>query len=73
MRVDFSQQRARVSEKKRRDQLLRVVKAAAGSLAVGAAGLFFGFAMGLHDARWADTLTEVAHASLLFSAQDIRG
>ncbi len=38
----------------------RVVKAVVGSLVAGGAGLFFGFAMGLHDARWSEAWTEWA-------------
>ena len=73
MRVDFDLQQARVSDEKRRDRRWRVVKAVAGSLAVGIAGLIFGFAVGLHNARWAGAWTVVGDASSPFSAQDARG
>ena len=73
MRIDFGPQQARVSEKERREHMLRVIKAVVGSLAAGGGGLIFGFAMGLHDARWAGAWTEVAHASSPFSTPEVRG
>lgn len=73
MQTDFKPQQSRVSEKERREQMLRVVRAVAGALVVGGAGLIFGFAMGLQDARWADAWTQVAHASSLLSTQGVRG
>jgi hypothetical protein len=69
MRVDFGLQQASVREKERREHLWRVVKAVVGSLVAGGAGLIFGFAMGLHDARWADAWTQVGQASSPFSTQ----
>ena len=73
MRIDFGLQQARQSEKARREHVRRAIKAMVGSVAAGGAGLIFGFAMGLHDARWTDAWTEVAYASSLFSAQEVRG
>ena len=72
MRIDFGVQQPRVSDKERREHLLRVIRAVAGSLAAGVAGLTFGFAMGLLDARWADAWTQVGHASSPFSTQEAR-
>ena len=69
MRFDSVQQQASVHEKERREHMWRVVKAVAGSLLAGGAGLIFGFAMGLHDARWSDAWTQVGLASSLFSGQ----
>ncbi len=73
MRVDFGLQRARVRDKERQDHLWRVVRAVIASLAVGGAGLIFGFAVGLHDARWAGAWMVVGDASSPLSAQDARG
>lgn len=72
MRVHFSRQQAKASEKERRDPMLQVVKAVVGSLAAGGAGVIFGFALGLHDARWADAWAVIGDASSLFSAQEAR-
>ncbi len=70
MRVDFFDlQQARRSEKERREHLWRVAKAVVGSLLAGGAGLIFGLAMGLHDARWSDAWTQVGYASSPFSTQ----
>ena len=63
--------RARVREKERREHMWRVAKAVVGSLVAGGAGLIFGFAMGLHDARWSDAWTHVGDASSPFSAQQV--
>lgn len=71
MRFDFGPQQARARENERREHLRRVVKAVVGSLMAGGAGLIFGFAMGLHDARWSDAWTRVGDASSLFSTQQI--
>ena len=72
MRFDVAlQQRARVRQKERREHMWRVAKAVEESLTAGAAGLIFGFAMGLHDARWSDAWTHVGYASLPFSAQEV--
>ena len=73
MRVDFGLQQARVSNRERQKHFWRVVKAVGGSLAVGGAGLVFGFAMGLHDARWAGAWTVIGEASSRFSTPDVRG
>ena len=72
MRFDITlQQRARVREKERREHMWRVVKAVVGSMTAGAAGLIFGFAMGLHDARWSDAWTQVRYASDPLSVQEV--
>ncbi|MEO8187030.1 MAG: hypothetical protein ABI580_06655 [Burkholderiaceae bacterium] len=71
MRFDFGRQQARVREKERREHSWRVVKAVMGSLAAGGTGLIFGFAIGLHDARWADAWTRVGDASSPFSTQQV--
>lgn len=71
MRFDVALQQGRVREKERRDHVWRVVKAVAGSLVAGSAGLVFAFAMGLQDARWADAWTRVGDASSPFSAQQV--
>lgn len=71
MAVDSSLQQAKAGDKERRDRLLRV-KAAGASLAAASAGLVFGFAVGLHEARWADVWTTVAQASSPFSTQHAR-
>ena len=68
MRIDFGLHQAKVSDKERQDRLWRVLKAVTASLAVGGAGLIFGFAMGLHDARWAGAWTVIAEASSPFNA-----
>ncbi len=73
MRVDFGLRQERVSYKERQHHFRRVVKAVVASLAVGGAGLIFGFAMGLHDARWAGAWTLIADASAPFSAPPVRG
>ena len=73
MRVDFGLQQTTVSDKQRQRQFWRVVKAVVASLAVGGAGLIFGFSMGLHDARWAGAWTLIADASSPFSAPHVRG
>lgn len=69
MRFGVGLQQARRNENERRERMWRVVKAVAGSLAVGGAGLIFGFAMGLHDARWSDAWAQVGFASLTFSSE----
>ena len=69
MRFAFVQEQARAHEKERRKHTWRVVRAVVGSLVAGAAGLVFGFAMGLHEARWADAWTQVGLASSPFSSQ----
>ena len=69
MRSALVQQKARVPEKERREHMWRVVRAVVGSLVAGAAGLVFGFAMGLHEARWSDAWTQVGLASSPFSSQ----
>jgi hypothetical protein len=71
MRFDFGLQQARERENERHEHLWRVVKAVVGSLVAGGAGLIFGFAMGLHDARWADAWTRVGDASSPFSTQQV--
>ena len=71
MRFDFGLQQARVRENECREHLWRVVKAVMGSLVAGGAGLIFGFAMGLHDARWAEAWTHVGDASSPFRAQQV--
>jgi hypothetical protein len=68
MRFDFGLQQARRAEKERRAHRWRVVKGIVGSLGAGSAGLIFGFAMGLHDARWSDAWSQVGYASSLFNA-----
>lgn len=68
MRFDVGLLQARRNENERRERRWRGVTAAVGSLAVGGAGLIFGFAMGLHDARWSDAWTQVGFASLTFSS-----
>jgi len=68
MRVDLALQQVRRVEKRRREHMWCVVKAVAGSLAAGSAGLTFALAMGLHDARWSDAWTHVGYASSPFSA-----
>lgn len=73
MRVDLGLQQAKASDRERQDSLWRAVKAVIGSLAVGGAGLVFGFAMGLHDARWAGAWTVIGDAASPFSAPDVRG
>lgn len=70
MRVDFGLQQAKVSENERLNHLRRVVRAAVTACAVGGAGLVFGFAAGLHDARWAGAWTVVGEASSLLGAGD---
>ncbi len=55
-------------ENERRERMWRVVRAVVASLAAGGAGLIFGFAMGLHDARWSDAWTQVGYASFPFSS-----
>ena len=67
MRFDLGQQQARRMERARREHLWHVVKAIVGSLVAGSAGLIFGLAMGLHDARWSDAWTQVGYASSLLS------
>ena len=62
MRIAFSHLRARMGEAERRERMWRVVKSIVGSLVAGGAGLIFGFAMGLHDARWPDASINVGHA-----------
>ena len=71
MRFDFALQQARVHQKERREHRWRVVKAVAGSLMAGAAGLMFAFAIGLHDARWSDAWTHAGHASSPFTTQQV--
>ena len=72
MRFDVAlQQRARVRQMERREHMWRVAKAVVGSLTAGAAGLVFGFAIGLHDVRWSDAWTHVGYASSPFSAQEV--
>ena len=71
MRFNFGLRLARVRENERREHVWRVVKAVVGSLVAGAAGLIFGFAMGLHDARWAEAWTHVGDASSLFRTQQV--
>ena len=71
MRFDVALQQARVHEKERREHLWRMVKAVVGSLVAGAAGLIFGFTMGLHDARWVDAWTRVGDASSPLSTQQV--
>jgi len=73
MRVEFGLQQARRADKKRAEHMWRVAKAVTGSLVAGGAGLIFGFAMGLHDARWSDAWTQVAYASSPFSAPIANG
>ncbi|HZA94698.1 MAG TPA: hypothetical protein VE421_01075 [Burkholderiaceae bacterium] len=73
MRVDFGLQEARRADKKRGQHMWRVVKGVIGSLITGGAGLIFGFAMGLHDARWSDAWTHVGYASSPFSAPVANG
>jgi len=68
MRFNVGLLQARKNENERRERMWRVVKAAVGSAAVGGAGLIFGFAMGLHDARWSDAWTHVGYASIPFSS-----
>ena len=67
----FALQQGRVHEKERREHLWRMVKAVVGSLVAGAAGLIFGFAMGLHDARWVDAWTRVGDASSPLGTQQV--
>ena len=69
MRFDFVQRQASVHEKEHREHMWRVVRAVVGSLVAGGAGLIFGFAMGLHEARWSDAWTQVGLASSPFSSQ----
>ena len=69
MRSAFVQQQARAHEKERREHMWRVLRAVVGSLVAGGAGLIFGFAMGLHEARWSDAWTQVGLASSPFSSQ----
>ncbi|HKO66378.1 MAG TPA: hypothetical protein VJU53_01120 [Burkholderiaceae bacterium] len=69
MKVDFGLRPAGSIEKNRREHMWRVVKAVVGSMVAGGAGLIFGFAMGLHDARWSDVWTRVGYASSAFSTQ----
>lgn len=71
MRFDVALQQGRVREKEGREHLWRVVKAVVGSLVAGGAGLIFGFAIGLHDARWADAWTRMGDASSPFSTQQV--
>jgi hypothetical protein len=73
MRVDFGLQEARGADKKRGEHMWRVAKGVVGSLVAGGAGLIFGFAMGLHDARWSDAWTQVGYASSPFSAPVANG
>ena len=73
MRFDVGLLQARRNENERRERVWRAVKAVAGSLAVGGAGLIFGFAMGLHDARWSDAWTQVGDASFPFSSAQTTG
>ncbi|HVF15305.1 MAG TPA: hypothetical protein VNA21_00280 [Steroidobacteraceae bacterium] len=74
MRFHVGLQQARSNESERRERIWSVVKAVVGSLMAGGAGLFFGFAMGLHDARWSDAWTQVGYASspLSSASTDIR-
>lgn len=67
MRFDLSIQQARMHEKVRRQHMWRVARAVAASVMVGGAGLIFGFASGLHDARWSGAWTQVGQASSLLS------
>ena len=67
MRFDVGLQQARRIGNERWERTWLVVKAVVGSLAVGGAGLIFGFAVGLHDARWSDAWAQVGFASLTFS------
>ena len=67
MRFDVGLLRARRNENGRQ-RVCRAVKAVVGSLVVGGAGLIFGFAMGLHDARWSDAWSQVGYASSPFSS-----
>ena len=73
MRFDIALLQARRHENQRRVRMWRVVRAAGGSLAVGCAGLIFGFTMGLHDARWSEAWTHVGAASLPFSGAQAIG
>ena len=68
MQLDVDLQQARRNESERRERIWRVVKAVVGSLLAGGAGLIFGFAMGLHDARWSDAWTHIGSASYPFSS-----
>jgi vacuolar-type H+-ATPase subunit I/STV1 len=65
MRFDVSPLKARRNENER---MWRTVKAVVASVLVGCAGLTFGFAMGLHDARWSGAWSQVGYASLPFSS-----
>ena len=69
MKVDVGLRPVRSIEKDRREHMWRVVKAIVGSVVAGGAGLIFGFAMGLHDARWSDVWMRVGYASSAFSTQ----
>ncbi|HVG04854.1 MAG TPA: hypothetical protein VM937_07910 [Burkholderiaceae bacterium] len=73
MRIDVRLQQAKPSDRKRQDHFWRAVRAAIGSLAVGGAGLIFGFAMDLHDARWAGAWIVAADAASPLSAANVRG
>ncbi len=72
MRVDFGLQRSGANDEERRRRLVRFVRAVMIASMIAGAGLVVGFALGLHDARWAGAWTEVAHASSVFSAPAVR-
>lgn len=69
MKVDFGLRPTRSMQKDRREHMWRVARAIVGSMVAGAAGLIFGFVMGLHDARWSDVWMRVGYASSAFSTQ----
>ena len=71
MRFDLSRH-PRLVRRERRDRLLRVLMGALASSVTAAAGLLFGFGLGLQEGRWTDVLAEAGQAASVFTAADFR-